>query len=194
VWTKLDDGFYDNPKILACTLEAIGLHAIALSYCGRHLTGGAIHKTAPFLHGRARLIKTLVRAGLWETTKTGYCIHDWTAFNPTAREARGHRDRMLKVHVAGGKARAAGAYRTAGRFAPADASNPAGKTPPAATSPVPIPVPDPSLKTKDLLSVNGQGHEPELTQEERAENIRRVTQMAREVAGKKAMPTSVGRA
>jgi hypothetical protein len=192
MWTKLDDGFYDNPKILACTLEAIGLHAIALSYCGRHLTGGAIHKTAPFLHGRARLVKELVRAGLWETTKTGYCIHDWTAFNPTAREAREYRDRMLKVHVVGGKVRAATANRTAGRFAPADTSNTAGKNPPAPTRPVPVPVPP--LKTKDPLSVNGQEHEPELTEEQRAENIRRVTQMAREVAGKKAMPTSVSRA
>ena len=32
-WARLDDGFYDHPKILDVSLAAAGLFSIGLSYC-----------------------------------------------------------------------------------------------------------------------------------------------------------------
>ena len=39
-WVKLDDGFYDNPKIVAVGFDGAGLYAMCLAYCGRHMTDG----------------------------------------------------------------------------------------------------------------------------------------------------------
>lgn len=172
MWTRLDDGFYDNPKVLSCSLGAVGLHALALSYCGRHCTGGEIPRNAPFIRARSRpLVKELVRARIWEQTESGWRVHDWSDYNPTAEEARDYQRRMHEVRRQGGKARAASASRTAGRFAPAITSNTAGEVAPAATSPVPVL--DPSTTKKEGSSTTGahaplNGNGNSLTPEQRA--------------------------
>jgi hypothetical protein len=141
------------------------------------------------------LVKELVRAGLWEKAKAGFRIHDWADYNPTAQEAADYQERMREVRSLGGKARAAGASRAAGRFAPAGTSRTAVQQRQQATSPVPVPVPVPvpTQKIKEReetpsLSANGENHDPELTEEQRAANIQRFKEMSSSLAASKAMP------
>lgn len=93
-WVKLDDSFYDNPKVMQAQLvepASTGLYCMALSYCGRHGTGGAIPSwwpqgKLPARALRARAIAALVDAGLWEEAEDGWAIHDYAVYNYSAEE------------------------------------------------------------------------------------------------------------
>ena len=65
VWFRVDDGFYDHPKLLAIPrtdrVAAAGLWTLAGSYCTRYLTDGFITDVMTRqLGGTARLIAHLV--------------------------------------------------------------------------------------------------------------------------------------
>ncbi len=81
-WVPLDDKFHSNPKVIAAGLEAAGLYARSLSYCGDHLTDGHIPKgwaeeVAP-RRARAKLIETK----LWVEENGGFKIPHYLDFNP----------------------------------------------------------------------------------------------------------------
>src|SRR5689334_16767075 len=106
-WARLDDGFYDHPKLdhlgndvqelrpivkslnseALVRLAAIGLWARAISYCSRHLTDGHVpaSKLAK-LDGSTELADHLVTVGLFERTPTGYLVHDFLDYNPSRKE------------------------------------------------------------------------------------------------------------
>lgn len=93
VWVRLDDQFHSHEKVAELEpdlmLAAVGLHALALSWCGDRLTDGMLPKGQPArLAGRNvdDLIAELVRVGLWERTETGYQIHDYLDYNPSREE------------------------------------------------------------------------------------------------------------
>lgn len=88
-WVKLDDSFYDNPKVEAAGLAAAGLYAKSLAYCGRHLTDGYVPFTFVRAHGTKAAAARLVEVGLWTLNGEGWVIHDYTEFNFT-------RDRVLE--------------------------------------------------------------------------------------------------
>jgi len=95
-WVKLDDGFYDNPKILAVGLAAAGLYAAALSYAGRKLTDGFVPDVAVWMltggeEDGAELPKFLVNHGLWTVVPGGYQIHDFLEYNPPASKVKSDR-------------------------------------------------------------------------------------------------------
>lgn len=103
VWVKLDDQFHDSPKIVGLSLEAIGLHALALSYCGDrltdgHLSGGWVRMRSA---GRGELAEELIEAGIWSRNGNGYLIHDFLDYNPSREQVEGEREkarsRMRKV-------------------------------------------------------------------------------------------------
>ena len=98
-WTKLDDGFYDNPKILGVGNEAAGVYARLLSYCGRHETDWAIPAEVARFVGRAKALTRLVDAGLVERLDNGLRIPDYLTFNPShaALEAKREKDRQRKA-------------------------------------------------------------------------------------------------
>jgi hypothetical protein len=73
-WVKLDDGFYDNPKIEAAGLAAAGLYAKSLAYCGRHLTDGFVPKTFVKAHGTRAAATRLEHVGLWKQDGDGWYI------------------------------------------------------------------------------------------------------------------------
>lgn len=91
-WAKLDDDFYDHPKVLAAGLEAAGLFAKGLSYSSRKLTNGALTFDVAEMLARTpewRVIaQRLVDVGLFESTATGYVIHDYLRFNPSAQQVK----------------------------------------------------------------------------------------------------------
>lgn len=91
VW--LDDEFHSHPKVIGAGLEAAGLFARALSYCGAYLTDGFVpgewvavvaakHKKAP---------EKLVEVGLWKTEKGGYSIPDYLDYNDSKEEVLRYR-------------------------------------------------------------------------------------------------------
>lgn len=93
-WAKLDDNFSSHPKIRAAwdaCPSAVGLHALALSYCARHLTDGEVRfafASQLFTSRRAqdRAVNALVEHGLWSPAVHAWQIHDYLAHNPS-REA-----------------------------------------------------------------------------------------------------------
>jgi hypothetical protein len=107
-WTKLDDGFYDHPKVLRAGLEAIGLFCLALSYASRHSTDGALDGPVLDLlaRGRADLVTKLVDVGLFDATKTGVVIHDFLIYNPSSREVA-KRKKGQRIRVRSYRARSA---------------------------------------------------------------------------------------
>lgn len=95
-WVRLDDGFYDNPKILAVGLAAAGLYAAALSYAARKLTDGFVPEVAVWMltsgeEDDGELPKFLVNHGLWTVVPGGYQIHDFLEYNPPASKVRAER-------------------------------------------------------------------------------------------------------
>jgi hypothetical protein len=87
-WLKLDDGFYDHPKVLQAGNEAVGVFCRGLSYCGKQLTDGFIPKGIARSLGKPKAIAALMAAGLWEEIEGGYQVHDFLDFNPSAAEVK----------------------------------------------------------------------------------------------------------
>lgn len=86
-WARIDDTFYDHPKVVAVPLAAVGLHVKALSWCNRYLTDGLVPAAAvKRLGGTRRLADELVEQGLWERVGTAYAIHDFLAFSKSKEQ------------------------------------------------------------------------------------------------------------
>lgn len=85
MYARLDDGFFDHPKVLETSLAALGLYGLALSYAARHLTNGKLShavvqhlgRGAPGLAAAAEL----VTIQLWDRDPKGYRIHDYLKIN-----------------------------------------------------------------------------------------------------------------
>lgn len=91
-WVKLDDGFYDHPKVEDLTLAAVGLWTLCASYCGKHLSNGYVsYARVSRLGGTDDLIDELVDAGLWEHTDRGIQFHDWDKYQPTRQSVEDKR-------------------------------------------------------------------------------------------------------
>lgn len=97
-WTRIDDQFHAHPKINAAWRcpRAIGLHVMALSYCGAYLTDGLvdcgfIDQKIPLGRERKKVTDALIAAGLWEPTDGGYRIKSFLDFNPSREEVEARR-------------------------------------------------------------------------------------------------------
>lgn len=106
-WGRLDDGLYDHPKLDklgAHRLPAIGLWAVAISWCNRRLTDGHVPaERIRLLGGTPALADRLVEAGLFDRQGDDYVVHDFLVFNDSreAVEARRESDRKRKRKHAG---------------------------------------------------------------------------------------------
>jgi len=86
-WSKIDDQFYDHPKIVAAGPLGIALFVCGLSYCSRHLTDGFI-ATAQVrrlidIDNPEDVAEKLIAVGLWERRDGGYQVHDYLEYNPS---------------------------------------------------------------------------------------------------------------
>lgn len=92
-WFRVDDGFYDHPKVLDAGVAAIGLWTLAGAYCARHLTDGVItDRQIRAIGGTRKQAEKLVAAGLWtcEESRAGappsarrYFFNDWREYQPS---------------------------------------------------------------------------------------------------------------
>lgn len=105
-WTKLDDRFWGNPKILAAGNEATGVYCRALSYCSEHLTEGHIPDDAlRLIAGRRKPIDALLEAKLIVQNGTGYVIPDYLEFNPSRAEIEAIRKKRASAGRRGGRSK-----------------------------------------------------------------------------------------
>lgn len=99
-WFKVDDAFFDHPKVMALEegdhfAEAVALWSLAGAWCARHLTDGnvprnALRRVTPF--DAAPAAAELVRVGLWEEVTDGWRYKDWDEYQPLRKEVRERRE------------------------------------------------------------------------------------------------------
>ena len=100
-WACLEDGFYDDPRLIDEGLAASGLYARCLSYCARFMTDGFIPRTrmGRFLNqGEMQPLETLIRVGLVEEVdEDSYRLPEFLDENGGNRSrAQVERDRKKK--------------------------------------------------------------------------------------------------
>lgn len=119
-WVRVDDSFYDHPKFGEAGPVGIALWITGLAWSNRNLTDGFIprHRVNLLLSWEgvawrmwmgdlfgggedveAELVaKHLVEVGLWEETDSGYQIHDYLEYQPSAEQVneRRQKDRTRK--------------------------------------------------------------------------------------------------
>ena len=106
-WARIDDTFYDHPKVLQTSLAALGLHLKALSWCNRHLTDGAVPVEAVRMLGATvKMADELVSTGLWERAPRGYVIHDFLRYSKSKSDVESERDKWAESKRDSRKSRA----------------------------------------------------------------------------------------
>lgn len=99
-WSKLDDGFWSNPKVERVGNDGAGAYARCLSYCGHHETDGFIPPGIARYIATPKLFRRLEQEGLVESLNgSGYRIPDYLDFNPSHEklEAKREADRKRKA-------------------------------------------------------------------------------------------------
>lgn len=100
-WGRLDDGFYDHPKVLRCWNRhpaALGLHARAMSWVAKQETNGHLPEDIaamlqPDDTERDAMVSVLVDTGLWHENGEGFVIHDYLDYNHSREELQEKRRR-----------------------------------------------------------------------------------------------------
>lgn len=87
-WFKVDDSFYDHPKVEAIVDlhggSPIGLWTLAGSWSARQLTDGYVPSVRVSRLGFSdEDAEALVHGGLWEEVGGGYQFKDWADYQPT---------------------------------------------------------------------------------------------------------------
>lgn len=105
-WFKVDDSFHAHPKVLATDADAIGLWVVAGAWSSAHLTDGFVpdHALLRLLPGAEVLARKLVASGLWRRARGGHQFHDWSDFQPVAKEVRAMREKRAAAGRLGGMA------------------------------------------------------------------------------------------
>lgn len=102
-WYKIDDTFYDHPKVIDLDLATIGAWTLAGVWCAKHLSDGRITM------GQLRRLgvteehaAALVAANLWSSVDdTTYEFKDWADYQPSREDVLAQRkkarSRMSKL-------------------------------------------------------------------------------------------------
>lgn len=107
-WFKVDDGFYDHPKVIELSLSAVGLWTLCGSYSAKQLTDGRVtHRTVSRIGGASAHVAELLDSGLWialpHNDRFDYQFKDWEHYQPlkeaVVSEREAARIRMTKVRA-----------------------------------------------------------------------------------------------
>jgi hypothetical protein len=105
MWFKVDDSLPLNPKIMECSLEAIGLWTLAGAWSAQQLTDGSIPKhVLQVLRGSASIAGELVASGLWDEGPDAYQFHDWLGYQFSAEDVKTKRAQKAESGRKGGLA------------------------------------------------------------------------------------------
>jgi hypothetical protein len=110
-WTKLDDGFWSNPKVEDVGNEAAGAYVRMLSYCGQHLTDGHVKHSAARYVTTSRILKRLVEFGFIEPTGEGWVVPDYLEFNKSREEVEATRRARSEAGKRGGESSSKGSSK-----------------------------------------------------------------------------------
>jgi hypothetical protein len=126
-WGQIDDGLHGHPKADKAGVEAMGLWALALSYCCDQLTDGfvtpeRVTRIAGSKPVGVKLAAKLVKAKLWHGAadscdnpacqpaskgEEGYRFHKWSAYQRLRADVEADRARKVDAGRKGGLRKAA---------------------------------------------------------------------------------------
>ena len=98
-WFKIDDGFYDHPKVVGLPMAARGLWLTAGAWCAKHLTDGVVPAAqVRALGGTPTQVRSLIQCGLWvesepDVRPKSYAFHDWIDMQPSRNDVSESRER-----------------------------------------------------------------------------------------------------
>lgn len=141
-WIRLDEDYFDHPKLAEAGPLASWLNTKAIGYCNRYLTDGKVPRpialtlvswddvsplqsayhsdamTSTMVNGQ--LIERLVECGLWDEVDGGYQIHDYLDFQPSRAKVLSERaaERLKKEQWRKAKADRTGAVTDVSRDCP----------------------------------------------------------------------------
>lgn len=116
MWVKLDDHFFQHPKILQATPAAKLLYLAGLTWCAANLTDGLIPAAAlPVLaaeagidpSGAGQIAEQLLELGLWvasDSTAGDYRVHHFLEYNPSRVRVLATRQARSDAGRKGGRA------------------------------------------------------------------------------------------
>lgn len=116
-WFKVDDSFYDHPKIFDAPDCAVALWTRAGSWSARNLTDGFVPAGMParLCDDHDTAVRELVDRGLWRRTRGGFRFHDWTSYQPSAQKVRELREKRVESGRKGGLTRASNRSKQASK-------------------------------------------------------------------------------
>lgn len=108
-WFKVDDSFYDHPKVFDAPDCAVALWTRAGTWSARNLTDGFVPAGMParLCDDHDTAVRELLQRGLWSRSKGGYQFHGWRDYQPTSEEVKGLRSKRAEAGRKGGLAKAA---------------------------------------------------------------------------------------
>jgi hypothetical protein len=111
MWSKIDDGFSDHPKVIEAGPLAGWLFVCGLCYCAKFLTDGFIPaakvRRLADVDNAADLAARLVAVGLWEPRDGGYQVHDYLDYQYSKAQSKALQLERAKAGREGGKKSAA---------------------------------------------------------------------------------------
>jgi len=93
-WFKIDDSFYDHPKVFDASDSAVALWVRAGCWSARNLTDGVIPGRLAFrlCDDPMKAAAELVERRLWEQIGDDYLFHDWHEYQPAREDVLRKRD------------------------------------------------------------------------------------------------------
>lgn len=101
-WVRIDDSFYDHPKFVDLSLDAVGLWVTMLAWSNRNLTDGQIPQKAVEKMG-GLCIKELIDAGLVESDLLNFTLVNYSNYQPSADEIRSRKREVSAKRSEAGK-------------------------------------------------------------------------------------------
>lgn len=134
-WFKVDDSFYDHPKVFDAPDCALALWVRAGCWSARNLTDGFVPASLParICDDPDTAVRVLVDRGLWKRARGGFQFHDWTEYQPSAEDVKDLRRKRAEAGKKGGQAKAA--KQNSGK--PLASASPVGKQNAAPSRPDP---------------------------------------------------------
>jgi hypothetical protein len=85
-WFRLEDSFYNHPKISRAGNAATGLWVRCGTYSAQRLTEGHVPADVARTYGRPREIEALLAAQLWVANDDGFLMPDYLEYNPSKEQ------------------------------------------------------------------------------------------------------------
>lgn len=98
-WFRVDDSFYDHPKVTALDDGPCADHALALwlrsgVWCAKQLKDGFISDAqVRKFSGKKKAAEELVRVRLWERVEGGFKFRNWAEYQPTRDQVEAKREK-----------------------------------------------------------------------------------------------------